>query len=137
MLRTLPMTAWDRSWESCDRGRVFISLEGSADKADILKRIGNVLKGSDSPALQTGRSEDAFIDVLSDWFEERWDENLRVYILGGRAAQNLGRRGIDELQELFALAACRAADERARRVDGSQGGGEVATRISVVMAVDI
>lgn len=47
MFRTLPMTAWDRSWESTGRGRVFISLDGSTDKADILKRIGNVLKGSE------------------------------------------------------------------------------------------
>lgn len=130
------MTAWDRSWESTGRGRVFISLDGSTDKADILKRIGNVLKGSESPALQTGRSEDAFVDVLSDWFEERWGETLHVYILGGRAAQQLGKRGIEELQELFDIAAHRASGERAR-IGRSQAEAEVATRLSIVMAVDI
>jgi len=75
---------WKPIWEIKKKDRLLIDLPKRADKECILRKMGAVLKGSDSPTIG-GNSLDALIDVMSDWFIEHWGEKIEIYIRGADA----------------------------------------------------
>jgi hypothetical protein len=87
----LPAHEWKPLWGVKVPGRIFIDLRRCAHWREAATEIGNVLKGRDSCSLVSGNM-DAFIDVVSDGFIERWGERRDVYIrgLGENAALNAG-----------------------------------------------
>ncbi|WP_068081564.1 hypothetical protein [Polycladidibacter stylochi] len=58
-----------------------VDLRGSQSKQEILRSMGKILKGKDSPLIN-GNSLDALNDVMSDWFCENWGKEKQIYIIG-------------------------------------------------------
>lgn len=71
-------------WGNKKKGQLFIDLRKCADRQCILREIGGVLKGSDSQTMR-GNSLDALVDIMGDWFIERWGEKVEIYIRGADA----------------------------------------------------
>ena len=87
---------WNPIWGIKEKGRLLIDLGKCADKECILRKIGTVLKGSDSPTID-GNSLDALIDVMGDWFMEHWGEPIEIYIRGADAIKRCDPELLPEL----------------------------------------
>jgi hypothetical protein len=51
-----------------------VDLSSCASLEEVIRRLGHTLRGRDSPLLKSGKSPDALIDVMSDWFSENIDK---------------------------------------------------------------
>lgn len=74
---------WKRFGEKykADKDRRCFDLSEYRTFDDVLKGLGNEMRGRSSPILQTGQSSDAFIDVFSDWLEENWDNLPEIHLI--------------------------------------------------------
>jgi len=89
---------WNPIWGIKENGRLLIDLGKCADKECILKKIGAVLKGSDSPTI-SGNSLDALVDVMGDWFMEHWGEQIAIYIRGADAIKRCDPELLTEIAD--------------------------------------
>lgn len=103
---------WNRSWDSPENGSLLISLQDCGTQADVLMAIGHVIKGQDSPTIH-GRSLDALIDVMGDWFIENWGTTKVIHVTGGDHLFTLGRTFAIKVIQCFNDAFAAAIYDRA------------------------
>jgi hypothetical protein len=89
MIHFLEAKDWNPNWEEARDGRVFIDLRNQRTEEEIVRTIGDALRGSNSLPV-TGKRLDAMIDVSGDWFREHWGPEKKITIAGGSNIEKLG-----------------------------------------------
>jgi hypothetical protein len=89
MIHFLQAEDWNPNWEKGEDGRVFIDLRHQHTEEEIVRTIGNALKGSDSLPV-TGKRLDAMEEVVGDWLYEHWGPEKKITIAGGSSIEKLG-----------------------------------------------
>jgi hypothetical protein len=65
-----------------DRRISVIDTRGCLDEGDFVRKVGEVIRGTESVELINGNSLDALSDVAFDYFMENWLIEKRIYSLG-------------------------------------------------------
>jgi hypothetical protein len=87
MINFVNSDAWNPAWEKARDGQYFVDISECATAEQAAKRIGGVVSGEQSPILVRGNL-DALIDVMGEFFYERWGEEIAIYVKGSRLLSN-------------------------------------------------
>jgi hypothetical protein len=109
---------WEEGYDRPDAIRQYIDLSKSKTREQVFFEVGRLIRGGDSSPI-SGRSADALIDVMSDWFIEQWGKEKEIYIRFDTRWGALDKLLLAELYDLFFCAWTRSIHDRVRQFGGA------------------